>query len=91
MSRKFLRGLSVWIAAGTGALLAFVLVQIHYLDYVVRVRHWHPYAGVCAYDYFQPTVFAVTGGVVTGMLLTGWFWWCYDRASPVESARGCDA
>lgn len=87
MTRNFLRGLSLWI----GALVAFVLVRIHYLDYVVRVRRWHPHAAVCGYDYFKPTVAALTLGPVLGMFLVAWFWYRYDRAGSAASTSSGDA
>lgn len=87
MSRKFLRGLSLWIAAGTGATLAYGYAQILYLESVVRARRLNPHAGVCAHGYVEFTVIAVTGAVVLGVFLVAWFWRCYDRAS-VKSAAG---
>lgn len=80
MTRKFLRGLSLWIAAGTGTTLAYGYAQILYLESVVRARRLDPHAGVCVHGYFEFTVIAVAGAVVLGVFLVAWFWRCYDRS-----------
>jgi hypothetical protein len=88
MSRKFLRGLSVWIAAASAAVLAFASAHIHHMESVLRARRLNPHVMSCANGYFDLIFIAVTCGLLLGMFLAAWFWHCYDRASGESAAPG---
>ena len=87
MSRNFLRGLSLWIAMGSGALLAYGDLRIHYLESLMRARRLRPDMIICANGYIETMVAAMTAAALLALVLTELFWRCYGRLpSPVDSA-----
>lgn len=84
MTRKFLRGLSLWLAAPAGALLSYSVVELQYLESVARRRRQWPQRMICGTGHDEALFVITILGALLALFLVALFWRSYQRLPATE-------